>query len=104
MASGEQVMNPRLHMPGDASVRRIAVLRALFLGDLLDMFKSRGWKLIDADQAFKDEVFAAAPNILPAGESIIWSLAKETGKFDAVLRYPGEDGDYEKAEMDRLGL
>ena len=80
------------------------VLNELFLGDVLDMFASKGWKLIDAENAFTDQVFSTAPNILPAGESIIWALAKETGKFDDLLRYPGEDGDYEKPKMDKLGL
>jgi peptidoglycan-N-acetylglucosamine deacetylase len=80
------------------------LLNALFLGDLMDMFKRKGWQLIDAEEAFTDSVFAAKPNIVPAGESIIWALAKETGKFDKLLRYPGEDGDYETAKMDRLGL
>jgi len=80
------------------------LLNALFLGDLLDMFKSKGWKLIDAQEAFKDPVFQAAPKIVPAGESIIWALAKETGKFDNMLRYPGEDSEYEKAKMNKLGL
>ena len=80
------------------------LLNALFLGDLLDMFQNKGWKLIDAANAFKDPVFAATPNIVPAGESIIWALAKETGKFDKLLRYPGEDSEYENAKMDKLGL
>lgn len=80
------------------------LLNALFLGDLLDMFNNKGWKLIDAANAFKDPVFAATPNIVPAGESIIWALAKETGKFDNLLRYPGEDSQYENAKMDKLGL
>lgn len=80
------------------------LLNGLFLGDLMDMFKQKGWQLIDAEEAFTDPVFLAEPKILPAGESIIWSLAKATGKIDKDLRYPAEDGDYERAEMDKLGL
>jgi hypothetical protein len=80
------------------------VLNELFLPDVLEMFKRKGWKLIDAVEAFRDPVFSAAPDILPAGESIVWALAKETGKFEDVLRYPGEDGEYEKSKMDKLGL
>jgi peptidoglycan/xylan/chitin deacetylase (PgdA/CDA1 family) len=80
------------------------LLNALFLGDLLDMFQSKGWKLINAKDAFKDPVFQSMPKIVPAGESLIWALAKETGKFDKVLRYPGEDSEYENAKMDKLGL
>jgi hypothetical protein len=80
------------------------LLNALFLGDLLDMFKKKGWKLIDATEAFKDPVFSAEPQIVPAGESIIWALAKQTGRFDSLLRYPGEDSAYENAKMDKMNL
>lgn len=81
-----------------------SLLNALFLTDLLQMFKTKGWQLINANEAFKDAVFSATAKILPAGESIIWALAKETKKFDKLLRYPGEDSEYEKAAMDKLGL
>jgi peptidoglycan-N-acetylglucosamine deacetylase len=79
-------------------------LNELFLGDVLAMFQSKGWRLINAQDAFTDPVFSAEPNILPAGESIIWALAKESGKFNGMLRYPGEDSEYEKPKMDKLGL
>jgi hypothetical protein len=80
------------------------LLNALFLDDLLKMFKSKGWQLIAAEAAFTDPVFAAQPKVLPAGESIVWSLAKESGKIDKKLRYPAEDGVNETARMDKLGL
>ena len=81
-----------------------SLLNTLFLGDLLEMFKSKGWQLIDAVKAYEDPIASLKPKILPAGESLVWALAKETGKFDKKLRYPGEDGEYETAEMDKLGL
>lgn len=80
------------------------LVTALFLDDLLRMFEKKGWKLISAEQAFEDPVFKKFPNVLPAGESIIWSLAKESGKFENELRYPAEDERYEKEKMDKLGL
>jgi peptidoglycan-N-acetylglucosamine deacetylase len=80
------------------------LLNSLFLGDLLAMFRSKGWGTIDADEAFSDPVFDRHPNTVPAGESLIWALAKETGRFEARLRYPGEDDVYEKPVLDRLGL
>jgi len=80
------------------------LLNGLFLGDLLEIIKSKGWQLIDAEEAFADPVFQAEPKILPAGESIVWSLAKAAGKIPMSLRYPAEDGDYENARMDKLGL
>ena len=80
------------------------LLSALFLGDLIAMFEAKGWELVDAATAFEDQVFRAQPDIAPAGESIVWALAKESGVFEDQLRYPGEDGVYEKAAMDRLRL
>jgi peptidoglycan/xylan/chitin deacetylase (PgdA/CDA1 family) len=80
------------------------LLNALFLDDLIQMFKDKGWDVIAADVAFKDPVFQIQPNTVPAGESLIWALAKQTGRYENVLRYPGEDGAYEKATMDKLGL
>ena len=80
------------------------LLNALFLGDLLGMFRAKGWRIIGADEAFSDEVFERKPDTMPAGESLIWALAKETGRFESRLRYPGEDDTYEKPLLDQLGL
>jgi len=81
-----------------------SLLNGLFLGDLIEMLKSKGWQLIDAKEAFTDPIFRAEPNTLPAGESIVWALAKEKGAITKSLRYPAEDGDYETARMNKLGL
>ena len=80
------------------------LLNGLFLGELLDMYKSKGWQLIDAEEAFTDPVFTAQPKVVPAGESLVWSLAKEKGTIAKSLRYPAEDSQYENARMDKLGL
>ena len=80
------------------------LLNSFFLGDLLAMFRSKGWGVIDAEEAFSDKVFTRQPDTTPAGESLIWALAKETGKFEDRLRYPGEDDVYEKPLLDRLQL
>jgi peptidoglycan/xylan/chitin deacetylase (PgdA/CDA1 family) len=79
-------------------------MNALFLPAVLDAFNQAGWDWIDASRAYEDPVFQRAPQTLPAGESLVWALAKETGKFDGLLRYPGEDDRYEKQKMDALGL
>ncbi len=75
---------------------------ALFLDDLIHMFKEKGWKIIPADEAYKDLIFKENPK--HAGESLIWALAKDSGDFEDILRYPAEDSRYEKDKMDRLGL
>ena len=79
-------------------------LNALFLGDVLEMFQHRGWKLISSDKAYEDPVYRSQPNTLPAGEGLIWALAKQSGKFESELRYPAEDSTYENPRMDALGL
>jgi hypothetical protein len=80
------------------------LLNAYFLGELLAMFRSRGWGIVDAEEAFADPAFKSQPDTVPAGESLLWALAKATGKFDSRLRYPGEDDVYEKPILDRLGI
>ena len=80
------------------------VLNALVLGDVMTAFEKAGWQWIDASLAFEDEVFRREPKTVPAGESLVWALAKETGRFNDRLRYPGEDDLYEKPKMESLGL
>jgi peptidoglycan-N-acetylglucosamine deacetylase len=77
---------------------------ALFLGDLIKAFHQEGWETINAEDALSDEVYQKVPDIVPAGESLIWGLAKESGKYDALLRYPGEDSSYEEEKLNSLGL
>ena len=79
-------------------------LNARFLDGLIGMFVAKGWRPVDANYAYSDEVYDEQPNILPAGESLIWALAKQSRKFENELRYPGEDDVYEKPKMDALKL
>ncbi len=80
------------------------LINSLFLGDLVAELRQQDWRVIDAGEAFADPVFRREPAIAPAGESLVWALAKETGRFDGELHYPGEDDVYEKPLLDRLGL
>ena len=65
------------------------LINALFLADAVQMFRDMGWHVIDATTAFDDPVYSIGPDILPAGESILWALAKQHGMTG--LRWPGED-------------
>jgi len=80
------------------------LLNGLFLDDLISMFKSKGWQLIDAEEAFSDPVFSEKPKVLPAGQSIIWGLAKANPTISSTLKYPAETGDDVLAQMKKLGL
>jgi peptidoglycan/xylan/chitin deacetylase (PgdA/CDA1 family) len=75
-------------------------INAAFLPDVIAMFKSRGWSIVSPGEAFDDPVYSMTTKVLPAGESILWALAKERG-IDG-LRYPAEDGVYEAPSLDAL--
>ncbi len=77
-------------------------INALFLDDIIRAMKSTGWVFIDTQYAYQDPIYAQQPDALPAGESLIWSLAKASGNFEGVLRYPAEDGEYEQAGLDSV--
>lgn len=77
---------------------------ALFIDDLIKHFKKNGWEIVNAEKAYKDPIYAKTPVTIPAGESLLWALTKQTKKHDSILRYPAEDSRYEKEAMDRLGL
>jgi len=79
------------------------VLNELYLGDILDQYKRHGWELIDAEHAYTDPIFNEKPDVLPAGDSLVLALAIQNGKTKRP-RYPGESGEYEAPNMDRLGL
>jgi peptidoglycan/xylan/chitin deacetylase (PgdA/CDA1 family) len=75
-------------------------INAAFLSDVIEMFKSKGWHFIAPEQAYKDPLYALQTDVLPAGESVLWSLAKQN-KLKG-LRYPAEDSVYEKPILDKL--
>ncbi len=80
------------------------LVNGLFLGDVIEMFKSKGWQFVSPVDAMADPVFSATPNILPAGNSILWALAKEKGMAEISGRVPELDGDMVVEKMKKLGL
>jgi peptidoglycan/xylan/chitin deacetylase (PgdA/CDA1 family) len=77
-------------------------INAAFLPDVIRMFRSKGWKIISPRHAYQDRLYSMVPDVVPAGESILWSLAKERGVPN--LRYPAEDERYELPILDAAGL
>lgn len=75
---------------------------ALFMDDLIKMFKEKGWQVISAKEAYTDPIFDKIPKY--AGESLLYALARDSGKYNHLLRFPPEDSQYEKKKMDKLGL
>ncbi len=77
-------------------------INAAFLPDVINAFKQQHWQLIDAKTAFNDPLYHMQSDTLPAGESILWALAKQQGIED--LRYPAEDSVYEEPLLKQAGL
>lgn len=73
-------------------------LNAEFIGDVIQMFRSKGWKIVAPSAAFQDPLYRTPAQALPAGESIVWALAQQSGL--PGLRYPAEDDVYEKPVLD----
>ncbi len=72
-------------------------INAVFLPDIIAMFRSKGWPIVSPEQAYTDPLYRMQPTGLPAGESILWSLARQQGIKG--LRYPGEDSVYEEGKL-----
>lgn len=77
-------------------------INAEFLPDIIAMYRAKGWNIISPEEAYQDPVYAMKPTGLPAGESILWALAKQKGVKG--LRYPAENDVYEKPLLDQRGL
>ncbi|WP_245592816.1 polysaccharide deacetylase family protein [Advenella mimigardefordensis] len=77
-------------------------INAATLTDIISAFKAQGWEWIDTQTAYADPLYKQQPDVIPAGESIIWSLAKQKGS--TTLRYPAEDAPYETDNLRRFGL
>lgn len=77
-------------------------INAALLPDVIAAFRAAGWRIVSPAEAYKDPLYAQQPQSVPAGESIIWALAKDAGL--PGLRYPAEDDVYEKPLLDAAGL
>ncbi|KRG41589.1 polysaccharide deacetylase [Stenotrophomonas pictorum JCM 9942] len=72
------------------------------LGEIVAAFRARDWTLVNPCIAFDDPLYARQPETLPAGETIVWALARQAGH--AGLRYPAEDSTDEAPVLCAQGL
>ena len=77
-------------------------LNAAALPALVSAFGDAGWQFVSPLQALDDALYQQQPDTLPAGESLVWALAKAQGL--PGLRYPAEDAQYEKPILQAQGL
>jgi peptidoglycan-N-acetylglucosamine deacetylase len=77
-------------------------INATFLPDVIAMFRAHGWKIVSPIEAFADSLYQEQPTTFPAGESILWALAKQANYPN--LRYPAEDAIYEEPILSARGF
>lgn len=80
----------------------VRAINAAWLEDIIFSFNKQGWTLIDSDTAYQDPIYKIQPELLPAGESIVWNIAQIYGVKN--LRYPAEDAPYEYSNLRKFGL
>ena len=90
------------YSPKHVLLLHVNAINAAFLNDVIEAFEKQGWQWIETEQAYTDPLYQQHPDILPAGESLIWSLAKQKGQ--TKLRYPAEDAPYEQDNLKRFDL
>ena len=89
------------------------LLNGLFLGDVIDFFRAKGWTWIDPDIAFADPVYAHMPKNLPGGEALADAVSAERHDQGFVKAWRTKVSDPDDLlfseerlteRMDRLGL
>jgi len=76
------------------------LLNALFLGDVIGMFRIRGWKVVSPDEAFEDSAYQVTPMLSRVDGSVLETTAQALGVRTKPLlaglrseRIVGEDAD-----------
>jgi peptidoglycan-N-acetylglucosamine deacetylase len=81
------------------------LVNALWLGDIIQMFKDKAWSISTPEQAFADPVYALQPLTPDPGQSLLLSMARSLGlgRFEGWQRLV-DDGDWEVNALKALGL
>lgn len=81
------------------------LINALWLDDVIAMFKEKGWTITTPEQAFTDPVYQLKPMLADPGQSLLLSLSRSLGfgKFEGRARLI-DDGDFEIAALKAQGM
>jgi peptidoglycan/xylan/chitin deacetylase (PgdA/CDA1 family) len=88
--------------PAHVLLLHVNAINAATLPAVIEGFRAKGWHFVAARTAFEDPLYRMQPDTLPAGESIVWALAKQRGTEG--LRYPAEDASYERPLLQGQGI
>ncbi|MBL8523428.1 MAG: polysaccharide deacetylase family protein [Betaproteobacteria bacterium] len=80
------------------------LINALWLDDVIAMFKAKGWTITLPEAAFADPVYQLQPDRTVAGQSLLMSMARTLGlgRFEGWERLV-DDGDFEIAALKASG-
>ncbi len=67
---------------------------ALFVGDLIQHLRSKGWKIISPQQAYKDPIAKNFPKVAFHKQGRVAAIANSKGVPEAELRHPSENETY----------
>lgn len=89
------------------------LLNGLYLGDVIDFFRAKGWVWISPTEAFRDPAYALMPKNLPGGEALADAVAAERGQQGFVKAWRAQNSAPDdllfserrlSERMDQLGL
>lgn len=69
-------------------------LAALFLGDLIQFLKDKGWKIISPEEAYTDPIAKEIPDVLFNGQGRVGAIGFARGLKPATLVQQSEDEKY----------
>lgn len=75
------------------------LINALFLDDVIGMFKEMGWTIVAPDQAFADPVYRLVPQQAAHGQSLLLSMSRSLGLDHYDKKRLQDDGE---ADIGRL--
>ena len=67
---------------------------ALFVGDLIQHLRNKGWKIISPQQAYKDPIAKTFPQVAFHKQGRVAAIANSKGIPEAELRHPSENEAY----------
>lgn len=92
---GKQVLN---RSPKHVLLLHENDLAALFIADLVQLLRKKGWEIISPEEAYADPIAKHIPNVLFNGQGRIGAIAFEKGMKPADLVQASED----EAYLDKL--
>ncbi|WP_323815374.1 polysaccharide deacetylase family protein [Cellvibrio sp. NN19] len=77
---------------------------ALFVGDLIKHLRSKGWKIISPQQAYKDPIAKNFPQVVFHKQGRVAAIANSKGVPESELRHPSENEQYLDLEFAKTGV